>query len=75
MAFYQFLKTQVLDASIEEVWGLILSPDNLKKIIPAHMGFNITSPYSIDKMYEGMIIAGRGLVGVCNKSNKCMIWK
>lgn len=57
MAFYQYYKAQIIDATIEEVWDFISSPKNLKLITPDHMGFDITSSHSIDKMYEGMIIS------------------
>ncbi|WP_420579860.1 SRPBCC family protein [Reichenbachiella sp.] len=57
MAFYQFYKAQVVDATREELWNFISSPANLKLITPDHMGFDITSSHGIDKMYEGMIIS------------------
>jgi len=57
MAFYQFYKAQVINASRDEVWDFISSPANLKLITPDHMGFDITSSHSIDKMYAGMIIS------------------
>lgn len=57
MAFYQFYKAQIVHASKDEVWDFISSPENLKVITPDHMGFEITSPNKVDKMYEGMIIS------------------
>ena len=59
MAFYQYYKAQVVDARREELWDFISSPANLKLITPDHMGFDITSPHSTEKMYEGMIISYR----------------
>lgn len=59
MAFYQFYKAQVINASLDEVWDFISSPANLKVITPDYMGFDITSSHGIDKMYEGMIISYR----------------
>ncbi|ANW96444.1 hypothetical protein AXE80_09200 [Wenyingzhuangia fucanilytica] len=56
MAFYQLKKEQYIEASLDEVWDFISSPKNLKKITPKHMGFDITSDNSDDKMYAGMII-------------------
>jgi ligand-binding SRPBCC domain-containing protein len=57
MAFYQFYKTQLIPALIEEVWDFISSPRNLKEITPAYMGFEITSENLSEKMYPGMIIS------------------
>ena len=57
MAFYQLKTKQRLPIGLDEAWGFFSSPANLKQITPAHMGFDITSGYSVgDKMYEGMII-------------------
>lgn len=57
MAFYQFTKTQKLPVSCNEIWDFISSPENLKKITPAHMGFSVTSNSGEKKMYPGMIIS------------------
>jgi ligand-binding SRPBCC domain-containing protein len=57
VAFFQLHRTQLLNASIDEVWDFISSPANLKKITPEYMGFDITSDNSDAKMYEGMIIS------------------
>ena len=57
MAFYQFHKEQIIDASIDEVWNFISSPQNLKKITPKEMDFEILTPNLPDKIYEGMIIS------------------
>lgn len=57
MAHYQLHKTQLVKASLEEVWDFISSPKNLKVITPDYMGFDITSPNLPDKMYPGMIIS------------------
>jgi len=57
MAFYQFERSQKINASKEEIWDFISSPANLKKITPEYMGFDITSKHSTEKMYEGMLIS------------------
>ena len=57
MGFYQLYTKQEIPASIEEVWDFISSPENLKKITPPSMGFNITSDLKNKKMYPGMIIS------------------
>ncbi|MEI6695668.1 MAG: SRPBCC family protein [Bacteroidota bacterium] len=56
MAFFQFQKEQFINASVDEVWDFISSPQNLKKITPKKMGFDILSLNLPDKIYEGMII-------------------
>jgi ligand-binding SRPBCC domain-containing protein len=57
MGFYQLHKTQIIPATIDEIWEFISSPANLKKITPGYMGFDITSPHISPKMYPGMIIS------------------
>jgi ligand-binding SRPBCC domain-containing protein len=57
MAFYQFIKTQFVHASIDQVWDFISSPANLKEITPEYMRFDITSEILPEKMYAGMIIS------------------
>ncbi len=66
MAFYQFQKEQFIKASIEEIWDFISSPQNLKKITPQNMGFDIQTPNLPDKIYAGMIISYtvRPLLGI-----------
>jgi len=59
MAFYQLLKEQKVNGTIDEVWDFISSPANLKVITPDYMGFDITSKNLPEKMYEGMIISYR----------------
>lgn len=57
MAFYQFYREQILNTSIDELWDFISSPQNLKKITPNYMGFDIRTNDLPDKIYEGMIIS------------------
>jgi len=47
----------VTTISLDEAWEFFLSPENLKKITPPYMGFEITSNFRNEKMYAGMIIA------------------
>lgn len=56
MGVYQFKRQQFFDQSIDELWDFISNPQNLKKITPDYMGFDITSGDLPDEMYEGMII-------------------
>lgn len=59
MGFYQVIRTQKIPASLDLVWDFISAPENLKKITPPGMGFEITSGGNNQKMYEGMIISYR----------------
>ena len=57
MSIFQFEKKQKLPGTIEKVWDFISSPQNLRKISPPYMGFEITSNNLPVKMYPGMIIS------------------
>jgi ligand-binding SRPBCC domain-containing protein len=57
MAFYQLKTKQRLNASLNEVWDFIRSPENLKKITPEHMGFDIMTKDLPKQIYPGMIVA------------------
>jgi len=56
MAFYQLFQQQLIHAPLDELWGFISSPRNLKDITPDYMGFDITTLNLPKKMHEGMII-------------------
>ena len=53
---YQFSSVQYLNSDIKSIWEFVSSPENLKKITPEYMLFNITSNIK-DKIYPGMIIS------------------
>lgn len=57
MKLYTLFKEQKLNISLDEAWDFFSSPENLKKITPPYMGFEITSDFKQEKMYAGMIIA------------------
>lgn len=57
MGFYQLHRTQKIPADLNQVWEFISSPENLKRITPENMGFEITSKNSDKEMYPGMIIS------------------
>ena len=59
MAVRQLIAKQQIEASIDKVWDFISRPENLKKITPPSMGFEITSPGLPEKMHAGMIIGYR----------------
>ncbi len=56
MGFYQLITQQKIPASRENVWDFISSPENLKKITPPYMGFDIVSQNLPAKIYPGMVI-------------------
>ncbi|WP_347839325.1 SRPBCC family protein [uncultured Draconibacterium sp.] len=66
MAFYQFKREQHIKSNISRVWDFISMPQNLKRITPAYMGFDIKTPDLPDAVYPGMIIAYtvRPLLGI-----------
>lgn len=57
MPFYQLRTEQFIKTDINNLWDFISSPENLKRITPEYMGFDITSDNLLGKMYEGMIIS------------------
>ncbi len=57
MAFYQFTRKQFIPTTLRELWQFVASPQNLKKITPDHMGFEIMNGNPSEEMYPGMIIS------------------
>lgn len=53
---YRLESAQLLNTSISEAWNFFSDPENLSKITPRHMGFQITSGKP-QKMYRGQMIA------------------
>ena len=54
-SIYTLETEQVLSINLDAAWDFFSSPDNLQKITPSHMGFQITS--AVDrKAYAGQII-------------------
>lgn len=57
MAIHKIVTEQVLPCSLDAAWDFLSSPYNLKKITPAHMGFEIINGVTeSDKMFAGQII-------------------
>ncbi len=54
---YQLKTEQFIPAPIDRVWDFISSPNNLKRITPGYMGFDIISGDLPVRMYPGMIIS------------------
>lgn len=57
MKIYSLYQEQKLNISLDKAWEFFSSPKNLKSITPSYMGFEITSKYSDQKMFAGMIIS------------------
>ena len=57
MRTYQFYREQIIPTSKSQVWDFISSPENLKKITPPEMRFDITIPNLTKKLYVCMIIS------------------
>jgi ligand-binding SRPBCC domain-containing protein len=55
---YQLKRTQFVKTDLETCWDFFSSPDNLSKITPDYMGFDVLTDVP-NKMYEGLIIAYR----------------
>ena len=52
---YQLKKTQFVKTDIKTCWDFFSRPENLKKITPEYMGFDIKVELP-EKMYEGQMI-------------------
>jgi ligand-binding SRPBCC domain-containing protein len=58
MSIYRFERQQTfLNASLDDLWDFISSPQNLKTITPDYMGFDITTQNLPSKIYPGMVIS------------------
>jgi len=57
MSIHTLKRVQQLPISIEKAWDFFGSPNNLTKITPAYMDFQVKSePDFLKKMYAGQII-------------------
>lgn len=56
MKIYQLKTKQTLPISIQQAWEFFSNPQNLSKITPPWLSFEVTSQIET-KMYAGMIIA------------------
>ena len=55
MKVYKLKFKQVINSSLDDVFGFFSNPENLSKITPEKLGFNILTPTPI-KMKEGQLI-------------------
>lgn len=53
---YQLRRTQQLNCDLKTAWDFFSSPNNLAKITPKEMKFNVLTDLSEEPIYEGMII-------------------
>ena len=56
MKIYNLKRQQFLPISITEAWAFFSTPNNLSKITPKEMGFEIVYISGGDKMYPGQLI-------------------
>ncbi|MBL0342217.1 MAG: SRPBCC family protein [Bacteroidetes bacterium] len=56
MKIYSLHSQQQIPISLHEAWDFFSSPANLKTMTPPNIGFEITSAFSNEKMYNGQII-------------------
>jgi ligand-binding SRPBCC domain-containing protein len=56
MGSYVLKRKQKLPITIEMAWDYFSSPDNLKEITPAYMGFEVLTNSDSEKMFAGQII-------------------
>jgi ligand-binding SRPBCC domain-containing protein len=52
---YQLRRTQLVKTDLDTCWEFFSRPENLKKITPPYMGFDIKVELP-EKMYEGLMI-------------------
>jgi ligand-binding SRPBCC domain-containing protein len=57
MAVHQLKKTLELATTLEEAWDFVSNPNNLKRITPAYMGFEIRTADLPGKVYPGLMIS------------------
>jgi ligand-binding SRPBCC domain-containing protein len=55
---YQLKRTHFIKANLDTCWEFFSSPDNLSKITPKYMGFEVLTD-GTDTMYEGLMIEYR----------------
>ncbi len=56
MKVYELRRTQLIHASIDDIWSYFSSPANLAALTPAYMKFTITSKELPAETYPGQII-------------------
>jgi len=56
MKEYLLTREQIVKAPIEKVWAFFSDPENLNELTPSNMGFEITTPRPLAKMFQGQII-------------------
>lgn len=54
---YTFQKEQKLRGDLQSVWDFLCDPNNLPKITPSNMGFQVLTKNLPNKIYPGLMIA------------------
>lgn len=53
---YSVKRSQNIPVSLAVAWNFFSKPENLKKVLPQNIQFNITSPLDSPVIYQGQII-------------------
>jgi len=56
MKTYSLRKEQIIQSTLPEIWEFFSSPENLDKLTPSNMGFEILTPRPLPSMFAGQII-------------------
>lgn len=56
MALHHLYRKQQLNTTLDKAWAFFVKPENLKKITPAFMGFDILSVSGPRELHAGQII-------------------
>ena len=56
MKTYNLERTQMLKAELSEIWDFFSSPENLDKLTPKNMGFEILTQRPLPTMHRGQLI-------------------
>jgi len=56
MKVHTLIRKQTLNTDIDQAWEFFSSPENLDLLTPKNMGFKITTPRPLPKMFQGQLI-------------------
>ena len=70
MSIYKLQRSQLIKRCQTEIFDFFKSPENLKKITPSNVGFNILTPRPI-KMHTGTVLDYTiNILGLLNMMNQ-----
>jgi len=59
MSIYSLKRVQIIPTTLDRAWDFFSSPDNLSRITPPELRFNIISKHHGDRVYAGQLIEYR----------------